>query len=305
MSRTIKQIYSEAIYVRNNYLQLTELDSGRTQSKMSIMNLMTYVMSVLIYTYEVVLDAFQINVVKSVSSRINGTPAWYAAMALKFQFDPINMRGDKMVFNEDTFSVEYESVDDSHKIITNAAYEEYSIHDAIILKVSKDNDDSSETDNAMFYKPLTDVELAAFKSYIKAIKFVGAKVYCTSMPGDIITIRSNGASIYYDEMYTTDASVLNGIKEALVGYVKSLKYNQYVYYQSFIDAIQGVDHVLNIDAGIVVEVRTYNQANGIYNEPIQIIGQYRPKSGYVGFIDEFGNATINLDNLQLTPISEI
>lgn len=48
--RSVSQIYSEAIATRNNYLQLTELNSGRTNSKMSIMNLMTYVVAVCIYT---------------------------------------------------------------------------------------------------------------------------------------------------------------------------------------------------------------------------------------------------------------
>lgn len=297
MSRTIKEIYSEAIYVRNNYLQITELDSGRTQSKMSILNLMTYVMAVLIYSYEAVLDVFQVNVAKLIMSRINGTPAWYVKMALQFQY------GDTFGFNSDTLALEYETTNDSHKIIKQAAWEEYSVNDAIILKVSKDNSDSAQVENGMLYGPLSNTELANFKQYIKAVKFVGAKVYCTSLPGDLITIKSNGASIYYDANYTSAENVLNEIKEALVNYAKSLKYNQYIYYQSFIDAIQSCEHVISIESGIVVEARSFNSVVGEYEPAVKITGQYRSKSGYIGFLDDNGVATINLTNLTLTSIS--
>ena len=58
MSKSLSQIYSEAIQTRNNYLQITELNSGLTNSKMSILNLITYVMSVLIHSYHVMLDIF-------------------------------------------------------------------------------------------------------------------------------------------------------------------------------------------------------------------------------------------------------
>ena len=297
MSRTIKEIYSEAIYVRNNYLQITELDAGRTQSKMSILNLMTYVMAVLIYSYETVLDVFQVNIAKLIMSRINGTPAWYVKMALMFQY------GDAFYFNSDTLTLGYGIVNESHKIIKQAAWEEYSVNDAIILKVSKNNSNSAQVASGMLYEPLSNAELASFKQYIKAVKFVGAKVYCVSLPGDLITIKSNGASIYYDATYTSAEKVLEEITEALVNYVKSLSYNQYIYYQSFIDAIQSCEHVISIESGIVVEARSFNDVAGIYESAVMVTGQYRSKSGYIGYLDDQGETTINLTNLKLTSIS--
>ena len=300
MSRTIKQIYSEALYIRNSHLQITELNSGRTQSKMSILNLMTYVMSVLIYTYEAVLDVFQINVAKLILARINGTPAWYVTMAMKFQFS--NGSGDNFGFDEDTLALKYDTVDPTHCIITNAAYEEYSVNDAIILKVCKNNSDEVEIENGMLYAPLSNVELGAFKQYIKSIKFVGAKVYCVSLPGDLITIKSNGAEIYYDGNYTTEDNVLNEIKENLIAYAKKLGYNSYVYYQSFIDAIQDCEHVISVGSGVTIEARSFDSVGGRYNQPVGIVGQYRPQSGYIGYLDVDGNPTINLENIKLTQI---
>lgn len=304
MSRTIKEIYSEAIYVRNNYLQITELDSGRTQSKMSILNLMTYVMAVLIYSYETVLDVFQINVAKLILARINGTAPWYVTMAYKFQFNTATGYGDSFGFNADTFMLEYETVDPSHCIITKAAYQDFS-NDSIILKVCKDNSDSASVEHGMVYMPLSTNELTAFKSYIQSIKFVGAKVYCVSLPGDLITLKSNGAAIYYNDAYDTAENILSKIHDSLVKYTKSLEYNSYVYYQSFIDCIQAVENVVSIDSGIVVEVKSYNSVSEQYDSPEAIVGHYRPLSGYIGFVDENGDTTINLTNLTLIGTSTL
>lgn len=304
MSRTISQIYSEAIYTRNNYLQITELDSGRTKHKMSVLNLMTYVMAVLIYSYETILDVFEVNIAKLIAARINGTPAWYVTMAYKFQYNSANNSNDNFGFNENTFMLEYETVDVSHRIVAKSAYQEYT-SDSIILKVCKNNSDSAGITNGMVYMPFTDQEMNAFKQYVQSIKFVGAKVYCVSLPGDLITIKSNGAAIYYNDTYATAAGILEKIHESLVNYAKNLEFNSYVYYQSFIDAIQAVPNVVSIDAGMVIEVRSYNSLNGQYDSPENIIGQYRPLSGYIGYVDDEGNPTINLENLTLIGTSQL
>jgi hypothetical protein len=272
---------------------------------MSILNLMTYVMAVLIHSYETILDVFQVNIAKLIAARINGSPAWYVTMALKFQFNAATGNSDPYGFNEDTLALEYETVNASHRIIKKAAWQEYAINDAIILKVCKDNADTDQVDNGMSYMKLSNEELSAFKQYIKSTKFVGAKVYCISLPGDIVTIKSNGAKIYYDDNYITEADVLTNIKNALVDYAKSLEYNQFIYYQSFIDVIQSAAHVESIEAGITIEVRSYNSVSGTYETPTKIVGQYRPISGYIGFIDENGDPTINTVNLQLTPLSQL
>lgn len=304
MSRTISQIYSEAIYVRNNYLQITELDSGRTNSKMSVMNLMTYVMAVLIYSYETILDVFQVNIAKLIAARMNGTPAWYVTMAYKFQYNSATGSNDDFSVDEDTFLLGYDTVDTTHRIITKAAYQEYSSN-SIILKVCKDNTNAAEVEQGMVYMPLSTSELTAFKYYIQAIKFVGTKIYCSSIPGDLITIKSQGASIYYNDNFETEESILTKIHTALVNYAKSLEYNSYVYYQSFIDALQSVDNIVNIDSGMVIEAKSYNSITGAYDSTTTITGQYQPQSGYIGYIDEEGETTINTDNLSLIPISSI
>ena len=85
--RSVSQIYSEAVNIRNNYLQLTELNTGRSNSKLSIINLLTYVVAVCIHTYEAVLDIFQVRIAEVLNGRVNGTPDWYAIMSKKFQYN--------------------------------------------------------------------------------------------------------------------------------------------------------------------------------------------------------------------------
>ena len=305
MSRTISQIYSEAVITRNNYLQITELDSGRTKSKMSVINLMTYVMAVLIYSYETILDAFQVNIAKLIAARINGTPAWYVTMAYKFQYNSANNSNDNFGFNENTFMLEYETVDPTHRIVAKAAYQEYT-NDSIILKVCKNNADSASIANGMAYMPLSSAEMSSFKGYIQSIKFVGSKIYCVSIPGDLITLKCpNGVAIYYNDTYATQESILEAIHQSLVNYAKTLEYNSFVYYQSFIDAIQAIPNITSIDAGIVIEARSYNSLSGQYDSPETIVGQYRPLSGYIGYVDEEGEPTINLENITLIGNSQL
>ena len=93
--RSVSQIYSEAVSTRNNYLQLTELNTGRSNSKLSMFNLLTYVVAVCIHTYEAVLDLFQVRIAEVLKGRINGTPDWYAMMAKKFQYNSVTESGDE------------------------------------------------------------------------------------------------------------------------------------------------------------------------------------------------------------------
>ena len=86
MGRTISEIYSQAKQTRDQYLQITDLDTNNLSgSKMSVMNVITYVMAVLIYTFENTLDLFQSHMVDTLSTKVNGTPVYYVNMAKKYQ----------------------------------------------------------------------------------------------------------------------------------------------------------------------------------------------------------------------------
>ena len=110
MSRTLSQIYTQATTVRNNYLQLTSLNpSVLSSSKMSLLNALTYIVSALIYSYETILDAFEVNLLGITSQRMPGTDAYYLRMSKLFQYNEITGLGDTMILDEETLNMKYET----------------------------------------------------------------------------------------------------------------------------------------------------------------------------------------------------
>ena len=304
--RSVSQIYSEAITIRNNYLQLTELNTGRSNSKLSMLNLLTYVVAVCIHTYEAVLDLFQVRLAEIINGRINGTPDWYAMMAKKFQYNKVTGTGDVLQFNEDTLKVEYITVDTSKRIIEQAAWQSDATGRSITLKVSKANDNSNEVNNGVPYMPLNDNELTAFRLYIQQIKFVGADIYCESTPGDIISIvTDNEHPIFYNDSYVTAAQALLEIQQALIEFSNDIEYNEIFYYQSVLDVIRKIEHISDIGNGIKIFIKQYNTAEGKYDEPIELTGRIRLRSGFIRWIDENSATTINTDNIALAPASKM
>ena len=295
MSKSLSQIFSEAVVKRNAYLQITELNSGLTKSKMSILNLITYVQAVLIFAYQTILDVFEVDIANLIANRINGTAPWYAAMALKFQFNNTTNSGDTLIFDDEKLKIRYEKVDTSHLIIAKSAFQKNDNGDGIILKVCKVNTDSNELSNGINYTQLTSGELTAFKNYIDQIKFIGAVVQSMSIPGDIIAVKN--CMVTYDDQYITEEQVMDSIQKALIKFTSTLDYNAYIYYQSIIDAIFEVDNVVDVtptqeSGSVLVMVKQYNATSRKYDEEFALTQARRAKAGYIRFLDEDGNSTI-------------
>lgn len=304
MSKSLSQIYSEAVRKRNLYLQITELNSGLTRSKMSILNLITYVQSLLIYSYQTVLDVFEVNIANLINSRINGTSMWYATMALKFQYNNITNSGDTLVFNEDTLKIQYETINESHRIIAKSAYDDNGTN-GIILKVCKKNSNSEEIANGINYTQLTSSELTAFKGFLNQIKFIGAKVQALSIPGDIITIKN--CEVTYDDQYITEDQALSIIQNAMIDFAASLDYNAYIYSQTIIDFILKSEYIMNISTGVELTIKEYDTATREYKAEKKLTNIQKAYSGYVRFLDENGNTTIKKSEgfITLKKLSEV
>lgn len=304
--RSVSQIYSEAVTTRNNYLQLTELNSGRSNSKLSIINLLTYVVAVCIHTYEAILDVFQVKLAEVLNGRINGTPDWYVLMAKKFQYNPVTETGDELTFNEDTMKIEYAQIDTSHRIIEKAAWQTEANGNSLTLKVCKQNDNSNEVNNGIPYMQLSDYELTAFRMFIQQIKFIGADIYCESCPGDIVTIVADKNSpIFYNDSYVTAAQALSELQQALIDFANEMEYNGMFYYQQVLDVIRKTEHITDIGNAIKIYVTSYNDTDKKYDDPVELTGRIRLKSGYIRLLDEKGVMTVNSDNLTLVPASKM
>lgn len=301
MSKSLSQIYSEAIQTRNNYLQITELNSGLTNSKMSILNLITYVMSVLIHSYHVILDIFEIEIANIISTRINGTAQWYVIMATKFQYNNNTKNCDQLVFDEDTLKIKFNKVDTSHQIIAKAAYVDNDTKDGIILKVCKNNINSDEKNNGVNYMQLNSDELTAFKYYISQIKFIGANIQVLSIPGDIITVKN--CVVVYNDRYITEEQAFNNIKNALIKYTTTLDYNAFIYSQKIIDTIMSLDYIENIN-NIDIYINKYNLSLRKYDSAVKLTNIQHAYSGYIKFIDEKGESTIKNEYITFNKMSD-
>lgn len=301
MSKSLSQIYSEAIQTRNNYLQITELNSGLTNSKMSILNLITYVMSVLIHSYHVILDIFEIEIANIISTRINGTAQWYVIMATKFQYNNNTKNCDQLVFDEDTLKIKFNKVDTSHQIIAKAAYVYNDTKDGIILKVCKNNINSDEKNNGVNYMQLNSDELTAFKYYLSQIKFIGANIQVLSIPGDIITVKN--CVVVYNDRYITEEQAFNNIKNALIKYTTTLDYNAFIYSQKIIDTIMSLDYIENIN-NIDIYINKYNLSLRKYDSAVKLTNIQHAYSGYIKFIDEKGESTIKNEYITFNKMSD-
>lgn len=305
MSRSVSQIYSEAVLRRNNYLQISPLNSGRSESKLSVINILTYVMAVLIHSYEVLLDVFQVQIAQLINKRINGTPAYYATMAEYFQYNSDTDSMDDIEFDDETFQIKFKTLDKSHRIIAKSAYQIYSSL-GLVIKVCKENGNPDDTDSNL--TPLSSQELTAFKNYMNEIAFVGVKIHCRSVYGDILSVN---ATIVYDDTYIDEQQAFDNVKAALVNYARNLDFNGYVYYQSVIDAIQSADYITTVmgpdstsetEKYAIVTLSEYDATAKAYKEAETIVGRSIPFSGYLTFSDETqseDNTTILNDSTHL------
>ncbi len=307
MSRSISQIYAAAVAKRNDYLQISPLNSGRSESKLSVINVLTYVMAALIYSYEVLLDVFQVQIAQLIASRVNGTPRYYVKMAKYFQYDPTTQAMDEIEYDEETFSIKFKTLNESHRIIAKAAYEVAS-EKSITLKVCKENDSSADDDG--IYAALSSNEMTAFKNYINEIKFVGASITCYSTLGDILAVT---ATITYDDLYIDEEQALENVKTALKNYVKELDFNGYIYYQSVIDVIQKAEHIVTVSGAngnsyAKVTLSAYDDVTKRYKDGKEILEGATPTSGYLTFVDETSSdrpTTLSTDYLKFKAKSSL
>ena len=297
MGRTLTEIYNQAREVRDGKMQQSVLaNKTLSTSKMSVMDLMTFVMATLIYCYETILDVFKNDINKILEKKINGTAPYYAEMAKLFQYDSVNERGDDMIFDSEEMTTKYVTTDASHRIITYSAYQHYNNGYDITLKVAKDATATTEDTDALL-QPLSTKELTAFKTYIDYIKFIGTSIECISLQGDLVTIQ---ATVYYDDIYINAQQALQNIKTALSAFIRNMSYNETIYYQSVIDAIQDAEHIVSITSAAVVYIAQWNSDTNGYEQPKMLTDRTTAKSGYLTFVNcNTGLSTINEDNITL------
>lgn len=229
MSRTIKDIYNEAVAERNRRLELSEFASD---SKMSIMNGILWVVASVIYSFETLLDVFAVDISNTIDNRINGTPNYYAKALLQYQ------QGDELVVREDGLAFGYAQVDENKRVITQVSYvestDDQNIDSKLILKVATGTKGNLEAIPAG--------ELVPINAYIGKLKFAGTRIEVISTKGDVLVPR---LTVFYDGAIP-EPEMYDAIESRIKEYVMNIGFDAAVYVSCLTDAIRRADHVTDV-----------------------------------------------------------
>lgn len=229
MSRTIKDIYNEAVQERNKRLELSEFNSD---SKMSVMNGILWVVAAMIYSFETLLDVFAVDITEAINGRINGTPNYYANALLQYQ------QGDELIVREDGLAFGYAAIDETKRIITQVSYvestDDQNIDSKLILKVATGTKGNLEAIPAE--------ELIPINAYIGKIKFAGTRIEVISTKGDVLIPR---LTVFYDGAIP-ESEMYDAIEAQLKEYVMNIEFDAAVYVSRLMDAIRKAEHITDV-----------------------------------------------------------
>lgn len=269
MSRTIKEIYNEAVRERNRRLELTEFASD---SKLSVMNGVLWVVATVIYSFETLLDVFAVDISEAVNSRINGTPNYYANALLQYQ------QGDELIVREDGLAFGYAQVDETKRIITQVSYvestDDSNLDSKLILKIATGKKGHPEAIPA--------AELVPINAYIGKLKFAGTRIEVISTKGDVLVPR---LTVFYDGAIP-EAEMYDAIEERIREYITGIDFDAAVYVSRLTDTIRAAEHVTDVyidDAAVPAQgvFIACHDADG-HIQPLQRVGRMtHTTSGYL------------------------
>lgn len=269
MSRTIKDIYTEAIAERNKRMELTEFNSD---SKLSIMNGLTWVVAAIIHSFETLLDVFAVDISNTINNRINGTPVYYTNALLQYQ------KGDTLSVREDGLAFGYSNIDETKRMITQVSYTEsvddHNLDSKLILKIA-----TGEKGNLT---AISKEELVPISSYINKIKFAGTRVEVVSYEGDVLVPI---VTVFYDGAIP-EAEIYTKIEDKLKLYIMNTPFDSSVYVSRIIEAIRSTEHVTDvyIDEKAIPEqgifIATYD-SDGHIGELKKIYRMVKTSSGFL------------------------
>ncbi len=229
MSRTIKDIYNEAVKERNKRLELAEFSND---SKLSIMNGITWTFAAVIYSFETLLDVFTLDISTAINSRVNGTPLFYVNALLQYQ------KGDELTVREDGLAFGYSEIDETKRIISQVSYSESSsdvnLDNKLILKVAQGEKGH--------LSPVAGDDLVLITSYLNKIKFAGTRIEVTSSEGDVLIPK---LSVYYDGAIR-ETEIYDLIEEKLNDYLMTIDFDSSIYVSKIIEAIKNAEHVTDV-----------------------------------------------------------
>lgn len=244
MARTIEEIKKSMTdqflsdeTLRQAYGITGDVTWESTFSKVSVENMLMYVVAFVAHTLEVMMDAFRKDVDTQIAQNIVPTVRWYHTQAVAFQY------GDQLVYNEEYGHFEYPEVDETKKLVKYCAVKDRG--GSIQILVSGDSNGVPSV--------LSNNVLSAFKSYMNQVKVAGVILDVKSLAADGIRIQ---AEVQIDpQIITTDGVRISdgtkAVEAAINAYLANIVYGGTFNKTNLVDAIQKVEGVVDVTLGKV------------------------------------------------------
>lgn len=204
-------------------------------SKVSIENLLFFVVASAHYVLERIFEQFRHEVNERITHSVVATIPWYHAMALAYQ------EGDSLVLDEKLLRWRYRNEDEGKRLVRYVAVSD--LGGSIQILVSKDNKGLPEA--------LTEDELRGFKAYMNAIKIAGVVLSIRSLPADelhlSLKVQTDPLVFLPSGIRWRDGS--RPVEEAIRSYLKGITYGGVFNKTKLVDAIQAVEGVIDIEVG--------------------------------------------------------
>ena len=266
MARTIDEIQNGIKLEVRTYPSLDGFlfpeDGG---SKTGVFNLIIYIVSLAIFTFETLADQFRSDVINASQEAPVGNPQWVRKQMLLFQL------GDTIQLDEN-FLPYYDPVDESARIVTNCSVtEEFSSE--IKIKVAKTVSD--------VITPLDAGEISALEDYYygaadqQGVGFAGVRAEFLSIPPDEIAIT--GVVSYFGQYI--EANVKAEVIEVINNHLSNIGFDGVIYMNRLVADVEELEGVNNFQVSNVNARKHDVLINDGLSVPVN--GTYETIAGYV------------------------
>ena len=231
-------------------------------SKVSVENVLFYVVACAVWVLECLFDAHTADVDSRIDEILPHRPKWYRDKALRF------MKGKVLLPDSDEYDTSTMSEEEiaATRVVKHAVAVESRETSILTVKVAGESDGRRA--------PLDEETVQQLEAYFAEIKDAGVRINVVNKEGDPFSCE---VDIYYDAMLTPE-TVKNDCEAAIKSYIENIPFNGEYTNMALVDTLQGVDGVT------VVELTRASTGGAAIN------ARYVPDAGYF----TVGTLTLNL-----------
>lgn len=259
MARTVTEIKESlaADFMRNeaaaSAYEFTPGDNFTERfSKVSVENVLFYVVACAVWVLECLFDAHTADVDSRIDEILPHRPKWYRDKALRF------MKGKVLLPDSDEYDTSTMSEEEiaATRVVKHAVAVESRETSILTVKVAGESDGRRA--------PLDEETVQQLEAYFAEIKDAGVRINVVNKEGDPFSCE---VDIYYDAMLTPE-TVKNDCEAAIKSYIENIPFNGEYTNMAHVDTLQGVDGVK------VVELTRASTGGAAIN------ARYVPDAGY-------------------------